>query len=155
MAAITIDVEKINVILSDTFVKIAEMLTDIQLTSLEDGSIEGHEIWLVASNARGVFDAKTVFCFPREYADAAFANMDKYAPPEDREDYFKEFVNIIYGRMVSNVNNYIGKGSRFSPPVILPQDYKWSADDYENEKRFYFYSKYGTICFVTAYTIQQ
>ena len=53
---------------------------------------------------------------------------------EDREAYFREYVNIFFGRFISAINKKTGRPSRFVIPVVLKGMYQETAESlYKNQ----------------------
>ncbi len=72
----------------------------------------------------------------------------------DREAYFKEYMNIFYGRLISRINNEIGKASRFIIPVLIRGAYRETAEkDYDHKVQTSFLSDQGKIDFVMNYEV--
>ena len=95
------------------------------------------------------------FYFPRAFIDKVMELEKQKAPVEDDDEVLTEMVNIIFGRMISCVNNYLGSSTRFIPPVLVnDKEEPWFAAAYWYDKQFFFESPYGIIQLRVAYTIK-
>ena len=106
--------------------------------------------------SKGVFKSKTVAQFPAEFVETVVDKMSNGAElsKDDREAYFKEYLNIFYGRFISKINNEIGHASRFIIPVLIRGAYRETAEaDYSNRIVRTFMCDQGKIVFVLCYKV--
>lgn len=106
--------------------------------------------------SRGIFKSKAVMMFSTEFVENVVNHMSRgeSLSPEDRDAYFKEYINIFYGRFISKINNEIGRASRFVTPVILRGTYRETADmDYKNRMLIGFMSDYGKVEIILRYEV--
>lgn len=85
--------------------------------------------------SKGIFKSKAVGVFPNAFAEAVVNKMSKgeQLSNEEKEAYFKEYINICFGRFISRINNEMGRASRFVIPVLLKGTYRETADaSYKN-----------------------
>lgn len=106
--------------------------------------------------SRGIFKSKTIIMFPTDFTEAVVKSMCKGAElsDEEKDAYFKEYVNIFYGRFISAINDEIGRASRFVIPVIIRGVYRETADaEYTNRIQIGFMSDYGKIDMMLKYAV--
>lgn len=98
--------------------------------------------------SKGAFKSKVIAIFPAAYIENVIKGMNSgELPPEDERDaYFKEYINMGYGRFISVINNEVGSASRFVIPVLLRGTYKEVIETaYSNCVDIDFVSDYGRI----------
>lgn len=106
--------------------------------------------------SKGVFKSKAVVQFPAEFVETVVDRMSNGASlsKDDREAYFKEYMNIFYGRFISKINNEMGRASRFIIPVLIRGSYKETAEaDYSNRVETSYMCDQGKIDFVLSYKV--
>lgn len=106
--------------------------------------------------SKGTFKSKMVGVFPADFLDSVICGMGggDDLTQEDRDAYFKEYLNMFYGRFISRINNEIGKASRFVIPVLLRGTYReTTAGMYRNEVTSEFLSDQGRITFDIYYEV--
>ena len=106
--------------------------------------------------SKGVFKSKTVAQFPAEFVETVVDKMSNGAElsKDDREAYFKEYMNNFYGRFISKINNEIGHASRFIIPVLIRGSYRETAEaDYSNRIETSYMCDQGKISFVICYEV--
>ncbi len=85
---------------------------------------------------------------PGEFVNVVVDRMSggELAEKGEREAYFKEYMNIFFGRFISKINNELGRASRFVIPVLLPGTYRDTTDmEYRNSLVTSFMSDYGRV----------
>lgn len=98
--------------------------------------------------SKGIFKSKAVGTFPAGFADTVVNKMchGELMSEEERDAYFKEYINIFFGRFISRINNEIGRASRFVIPVVLRGPYRETADaEYKNRVMVAFTGEQGRI----------
>ena len=106
--------------------------------------------------SKGVFKSKAVVQFPAEFVETVIDKMSNGAKlsRDDRDAYFKEYMNIFFGRFISKINNEIGRASRFIIPVVLRGTYRETAEaDYSNKVVTSYMSDQGKIEFILCYEV--
>ncbi len=144
---------KLDKILCSTFVSITEHITGVTFTSIEEKPFE-KELYTIRSKMNGGITGDIVFYIPKKFADKVVDVM-KTDDEISYDDILMEYVNILFGRMLSCASNYLGKYARFKPPIV-----KWTdepeaetLDTYTEMKRYCFESDYGIVRFRANYTI--
>ncbi len=143
-------------VVDSVYSSVTEQLTGIQLKPPPTRKRRIENPVSVVVLSKGVFKSKAVVQFPAEFVEAVVDKMSSGAElsKEDREAYFKEYMNIFYGRFISKINNEIGRASRFIIPVLLRGPYRETAEsDYSNRLVIPFMSDYGKIEFVLCYEV--
>ncbi|BCN29645.1 chemotaxis protein CheX [Anaeromicropila herbilytica] len=80
-------------------------------------------------------------------------NNGKKVDSEDIELYVGEYLNIVCGNALTQINNLAGKASRLSVPVIIKGPYQKNEEvEYEQMIEFNFSSWYGLIRVNMEYT---
>ncbi|WP_310601951.1 hypothetical protein [Anaerosporobacter sp.] len=71
--------------------------------------------------------------------------------------YITEYINIVGGRAVSGINNFIGQSVRFSIPEITEGIVAIGdvVEDYKTTTSAFFKSNYGEMILKVAYTIDE
>jgi len=106
--------------------------------------------------SKGIFKSKVVSTFPSLLVDEIVDRMSHNTPlsPEDRDAYFKEYINMCFGRFISRINNETGRASRFVIPVMLRGLYRTTQDDmFTDTARVDFGSDYGSVNMIVSYDI--
>ncbi len=74
--------------------------------------------------------------------------------PEDKDAYFKEYINMCFGRFISRINDEMGRASRFVIPVMIRGLYRTPPDNqFADTARVDFGSEYGSVNMVVSYDI--
>ena len=103
------------------FISVTKQLAGIDLAESSSVPVDIESPLSVVVMSRGNFISKAVMTLPREFAVKIVDRMSngRQLSKEDREAYFLEFVNIFFGRFISDVNNKTGHPSRFVIPVLI------------------------------------
>lgn len=64
---------------------------------------------------------------------------------EEQELYYKEYLNIIFGRFLSELKKVVSIKSRFTVPIIIEGEFKEYVNSHKNKCEVYFWCKYGII----------
>ncbi|MCR5431869.1 MAG: hypothetical protein K6E95_04870 [Lachnospiraceae bacterium] len=107
--------------------------------------------------SKGIFKSKVVSTFPSLLVDEIVNRMSKNSQlsQEDRDAYFKEYINMCFGRFISKINNETGRASRFVIPVMIRGLYRTTTQDnqFSDTARVDFGSDYGSVNMVVSYDI--
>ncbi len=93
---------------------------------------------------------------PRGFARKIVERMSngRELPRDEREAYFLEFVNIFFGRFISDINNKTGHPSRFVIPVLVEGAYTDNADTaYSHMVSTGLTGEYGDLRIVIRYDV--
>ncbi|MCR5521006.1 MAG: hypothetical protein K6F44_03740 [Lachnospiraceae bacterium] len=106
--------------------------------------------------SKGIFKSRVVSTFPTHLVDEIVDRMSHNSPlsPEDRDAYFKEYINMCFGRFISQINNETGRASRFVIPVMIRGLYRMPQDNvFTDTARVDFGSDYGNVNMIVSYDI--
>lgn len=112
------------------FISVTKQLAGIDLAESSSVPVDIESPLSVVVMSRGNFISKAVMTLPRDFAVKIVDRMSngRQLSKEDREAYFLEFVNIFFGRFISDVNNKTGHPSRFVIPVLIEGAYIDNTD---------------------------
>ena len=136
--------------------KVTEQVTGIKLESPPARKKKVENPISVVVLSKGVFKSKAVVVFPAKFIEAVIAGMSKCntLSEEEGDAYFKEYMNIFFGRFISEINNVVGRSSRFVIPVLLRGSYRETAEnEYSNRIDVGFMSEQGRIDFALKYEV--
>lgn len=76
--------------------------------------------------SKGIFKSKTLSVFPSEFVNKVVDRMShgEQLSEEERDLYFKEYINMCFGRFISVINNQTGQSTRFVIPVMVRGTFK-------------------------------
>ena len=97
---------------------------------------------------KGKFNSTIICGFSSDIFDAIIIGMnDGKMPSEDEKVlYINEYVNIICGRALSEINNRLGRTSRLTVPMMCYDKESIVIDDSEMENEVLFYeTEFGNI----------
>lgn len=107
--------------------------------------------------SKGIFKSKAIIFLPEDFEEYVVDRMNKDgAPltPDDKDAYFREYLNMFFGRFISAVNNEIGRASRFVIPVLLRGTYRDTGTAiYSNRVEVDFMSEHGRVNIVMNYEV--
>ncbi len=133
-----------------------EQLTGIKLTDATSVPVNIEDPVSVVVMSRGHFMSKVVMTLPDRFAEQIVDRMSngRELSKEEREAYFLEFVNIFFGRFISDINNRTGHPSRFVIPVLLKGTYTDTADTvYGNSVCAGMTGEYGEVRIIIKYDV--
>lgn len=116
--------------------------------------IEGPVSIVVLS--KGIFKSRVVSVFPSRLVEEIVDRMSNNSPlsPEDRDAYFKEYINMCFGRFISKVNNETGRASRFVIPVMIRGLYRENQSNmFTDTAKVDFGSDFGNVSMTVSYDI--
>ncbi len=106
--------------------------------------------------SKGIFKSRVVSTFPSLLVDEIVDRMSNNSPlsQEDRNAYFKEYINMCFGRFISKINNETGRASRFVIPVMIRGLYRPPQENvFTDTARVDFGSDYGSVNMTVSYDI--
>jgi len=107
--------------------------------------------------SKGIFKSRVVSVFSSQFVDKVVDRMSNgdNLSPEDRDAYFKEYINMCFGRFISQINNETGKASRFVIPVMIRGVYRLAQDNstYADTAHVDFGSEFGNVNMTVSYDI--
>ncbi len=137
---------KVGKIFDDAFISVSKKLISLELRR-KDEEIMGVKC-LEFVKTKGKFNSTIICGFSSDIFDAIIIGMnDGKMPSEDEKVlYINEYVNIICGRALSEINNRLGRSSRLTVPMLCSDKESIDIDDSEMENEVLFYeTEFGNI----------
>lgn len=137
---------KVGKIFDDAFISISKKLISLDLRRKKEEIISVKCMEFVKT--KGKFNSTIICGFSSDIFDAIIIGMnDGKMPSEDEKVlYINEYVNIICGRALSEINNRLGRTSRLTVPMICSDKESIDIDDSEMENEVLFYeTEFGNI----------
>ena len=137
---------KVGKIFDDAFISISKKLISLDLRRKKEEIISVKCMEFVKT--KGKFNSTIICGFSSDIFDAIIIGMnDGKMPSEDEKVlYINEYVNIICGRALSEINNRLGRTSRHTVPMMCSDKESIDIDDSEMENEVLFYeTEFGNI----------
>ena len=137
---------KVGKICDDAFISISKKLISLDLRRKKEEIISVKCMEFVKT--KGKFNSTIICGFSSDIFDAIIIGMnDGKMPSEDEKVlYINEYVNIICGRALSEINNRLGRTSRLTVPMMCSDKESIDIDDSEMENEVLFYeTEFGNI----------
>lgn len=137
---------KVGKIFDDAFISISKKLISLDLRRKKEEIISVKCMEFVKT--KGKFNSTIICGFSSDIFDAIIIGMnDGKMPSEDEKVlYINEYVNIICGRTLSEINNRLGRTSRLTVPMMCSDKESIDIDDSEMENEVLFYeTEFGNI----------
>lgn len=137
---------KVGKIFDDAFILISKKLISLDLRRKKEEIISVKCMEFVKT--KGKFNSTIICGFSSDIFDAIIIGMnDGKMPSEDEKVlYINEYVNIICGRALSEINNRLGRTSRLTVPMMCSDKESIDIDDSEMENEVLFYeTEFGNI----------
>ena len=137
---------KVGKIFDDAFISISKKLISLDLRRKKEEIISVKCMEFVKT--KGKFNSTIICGFSSDIFDAIIIGMnDGKMPSEDEKVlYINEYVNIICGRALSEINNRLGRTSRLTVPMMCSDKESIDIDDSEMENEVLFYeTEFGNI----------
>ena len=137
---------KVGKIFDDAFISISKKLISLDLRRKKEEIISVKCMEFVKT--KGKFTSTIICGFSSDIFDAIIIGMnDGKMPSEDEKVlYINEYVNIICGRALSEINNRLGRTSRLTVPMMCSDKESIDIDDSEMENEVLFYeTEFGNI----------
>ena len=137
---------KVGKIFDDAFISISKKLISLDLRRKKEEVISVKCMEFVKT--KGKFNSTIICGFSSDIFDAIIIGMnDGKMPSEDEKVlYINEYVNIICGRALSEINNRLGRTSRLTVPMMCSDKESIDIDDSEMENEVLFYeTEFGNI----------
>lgn len=145
---------KVGKIFDDAFISISKKLISLDLRRKKEEIISVKCMEFVKT--KGKFNSTIICGFSSDIFDAIIIGMnDGKMPSEDEKVlYINEYVNIICGRALSEINNKLGRTSRLTVPMMCSDKESIDIDDSEMENVVLFYeTEFGNIKVCIYYKI--
>ena len=137
---------KVGKIFDDAFISISKKLISLDLRRKKEEIISVKCMEFVKT--KGKFNSTIICGFSSDIFDAIIIGMnDGKMPSEDEKVlYINEYVNIICGRALSEINNRLGRTSRLTVTMMCSDKESIDIDDSEMENEVLFYeTEFGNI----------
>lgn len=137
---------KVGKIFDDAFISISKKLISLDLRRKKEEIISVKCMEFVKT--KGKFNSTIICGFSSDIFDAIIIGMnDGKMPSEDEKVlYINEYVNIICGRALSEINNRLGRTSRLTVSMMCSDKESIDIDDSEMENEVLFYeTEFGNI----------
>ena len=137
---------KVGKIFDDAFISISKKLISLDLRRKKEEIISVKCMEFVKT--KGKFNSTIICGFSSDIFDAIIIGMnDGKMPSEDEKVlYINEYVNVICGRALSEINNRLGRTSRLTVPMMCSDKESIDIDDSEMENEVLFYeTEFGNI----------
>ena len=137
---------KVGKIFDDAFISISKKLISLDLRRKKEEIISVKCMEFVKT--KGKFNSTIICGLSSDIFDAIIIGMnDGKMPSEDEKVlYINEYVNIICGRALSEINNRLGRTSRLTVPMMCSDKESIDIDDSEMENEVLFYeTEFGNI----------
>ena len=137
---------KVGKIFDDAFISISKKLISLDLRRKKEEIISVKCMEFVKT--KGKFNSTIICGFSSDIFDAIIIGMnDGKMPSEDEKVlYINEYVNIICGRALSEINNRLGRTSRLTVPMMCSDKESIDIDYSEMENEVLFYeTEFGNI----------
>ena len=137
---------KVGKIFDDAFISISKKLISLDLRRKKEEIISVKCMEFVKT--KGKFNSTIICGFSSDIFDAIIIGMNDGKMPSEYEKvlYINEYVNIICGRALSEINNRLGRTSRLTVPMMCSDKESIDIDDSEMENEVLFYeTEFGNI----------
>lgn len=137
---------KVGKIFDDAFISISKKLISLDLRRKKEEIISVKCMEFVKT--KGKFNSTIICGFSSDIFDAIIIGMNNGKMPSEDEKvlYINEYVNIICGRALSEINNRLGRTSRLTVPMMCSDKESIDIDDSEMENEVLFYeTEFGNI----------
>ena len=137
---------KVGKIFDDAFISISKKLISLDLRRKKEEIISVKCMEFVKT--KGKFNSTIICGFSSDIFDAIIIGMNdrKMQSEDEKVLYINEYVNIICGRALSEINNRLGRTSRLTVPMMCSDKESIDIDDSEMENEVLFYeTEFGNI----------
>ncbi len=149
------DYSETDNLLGTTFQQIFEQITGMTLVERVKPMNKAEEGVSLITTSYGAIKSRVIFTFSLQSADMVLNRMNHGKCSHNWETDLIELVNIIYGRMVSRINDRFMKSSRFHIPCMFTLSASGDVDtEYERSSSRFFDTDDGFLGYTIAYTLQ-
>lgn len=147
---------KVEEIFNDAFVSVSRKIISLELHRKAVEKVDFKYLEMVRT--RGNF-ASTIVCgFSPLMFDTIIRNMNGGQMPSEDEKvlYINEYVNIVCGRALSEINNQMGVSSRLTVPTLCLYTDEISVEQGKTGNEILFYeTEFGQIEISIHYTVAE
>ena len=150
-----IKIENVNVheIFDEAFTTLTEKVSSVQLLKQEVGLFFGQPMLFVIKT-KGGFQGQIFVQMEESLMEEIVRKINKGKEMQDEEKilFAMEYLNIVCGRALSEINNQIGNRSRLNIPQYVTDKASIERMDGKSETLFY-QSEYGSLKIIVIYKI--
>lgn len=136
------------------FCKITQRLVGIRLKSTDEIVLVEEPVYSGIIKLSGFLEGQMLFVIPKKMAEQIVFQMNhkRELPESEWEGYFKEYLNIVAGCMISQIGNFFGKRVRFSIPMVKQEVSKEMMENqFQCRSRHVFFHELGRVDFILDY----
>ena len=145
---------KVEKIFDDAFVAVSQKIISLELHRKPKGKTDVKYLEIV--HTKGKFVSTIICGFSSLMFDTIVKNMNGGKMPSEEEKilYINEYVNIVCGRALSEINNQMGIPSRLTVPRLYSDAESINIEQRKEEHEVLFYeTEYGEIDISIYYTV--
>lgn len=133
------------------FCRVTEGLTSIRMLPAEKTNLSREDICSGIIQIHGSLNGRMLFILPFKMVECIIFRMnhEKELQEDEKEGYFREYLNIVAGCTVSGIANFLGQRMRFSIPIVkggICEEFRENKFHYRSQHNFS--SELGSIRFV-------
>lgn len=138
------------------FPMVTKKITGIEVKEILSEGIELKESWYVYIKSKGKFQSVLTCMIEKDLKDALLCNMNhgKELSEEVKGLYLGEYVNIICGHALTDINNIIGSSSMLTVPRVLVEPLREEIN-FSFQEAFCFKSQHGIMKIKLQYEIEE
>lgn len=142
---------KIHDVYRNAFIMMTEKMTGFTIQETSGKEMKYQYDILIQS--KGNFESVITCHMESTLYEAVLIRMNagKLISPELKHLYIGEYINVVCGHALSNINNLLGAHSRLTIPEILKEDRENVKNEYTNDDVMYFKSAYGSMKIEMSY----
>ena len=143
-------------IFDQSFLDVTDKVASIRLERLTEENVLADCPVAVEILTKGLFCSDIVCKMSNELFEAIIQNMNrgKEVAADERTLYIGEYMNIVCGQALSDINNRVGRGSRLSIPKVTVGESESRMDNQKSSIELYYDTSYGKMKVIVSYEIQ-
>lgn len=145
----------VETIFNNSFLDVTKRVAHIEIIENTPNKDEIDDLYSGIIITKGIYNS-VIICSMQESVMREISkgmNNGKKVDNEELELYVGEYLNIVCGNALTQINNMVGKASRLSVPVIIRGTYEKNNEmHYEQLVEFCFSCWYGNIRVNMEYT---
>lgn len=114
----------VRAIFRDVFIKLTKHMGNMNLLETGEPITKEKDRYIVFVNTKGVFLARIICILDKKLGQDILTNMvhGRKLLPEEQELYLKEYVNIICGNALTQINSQKKAASRLTVPAFSEEE---------------------------------
>lgn len=152
------DIKEVLLVPEHEVISITKALTGLELEKMDSHKWNGKHIVVDVIHTKGFFKASIVCEMEQELFHHIISAMygGELPPEEEQALYINEYMNIVFGRMVSKINNMTGSVSRLSPPEYCGESVPtYELSDRMNRLTLAYRTNRGLLRFTIQFAFQE